>query len=692
MARFVLEIGTEEMPARFLPGLRKDLKRELHAKLERAQLNFSRIDTWTTPRRIVGAVEEIAEAQKREEKLFTGPPAGISFDQEGNPSKAALGFARSHGAEVEDLFVRDTEKGKYLAVRKSVGGRFAEELLPEICPACLNGLFFPKKMRWADRFTFGRPIRWMVALLDDRIIPFTVSDVQSGRSTYGHRVQGPGPFEIRAASELESVLSQSGGVVLGEDERREIIQEGGENKALEVGGRVIWKEGLLLETANLVEHPRPLLGGFLSDYLELPEEVLLTSMEKHQKSFGVRDDSGKLMPYFLTVVNLEPEDEYLVQRGWERVLKARLEDARFFWEADTRTPLENFVSRLDRVVFMSGLGSMGEKAERLASLGAELARETGVADPEHMDRAGKLAKSDLVSEMVGEFDSLQGIMGGIYAARQGEDKVVCEAVSDHYLPEGPDSPVPKTAAGALLSLVDKLDNLVGCFGLNMVPKGTADPYALRRQANAVLRIIMEYEFEFDLDELCLQVYEKYTGVQWALPQEKLRQALMQFFAHRLRAMWEEEFSDTRVVDAVIKAGFTHPSSARKRIEALDSFTSREGYAYDVLTFKRADNIIRKQADTRLDGDYERAFFESSQETALADKIEEILPQWDTMCRDGRFSELLELLKVLRPYVDDLFDHVMVMTEDQKLRVNRFNLLYALTSRLSQLADFSALQV
>ncbi|MFP4168099.1 MAG: glycine--tRNA ligase subunit beta [Desulfonatronovibrionaceae bacterium] len=692
MARFVLEIGTEEMPARFLPGLVRGIKQELTRGLEEYGLGFVEINSLATPRRISAIVEGLAERQKTEEKVFFGPPAAIAFDRSGAPTKAALGFARSQGVDVEGLFTRSTDKGEYLAVCKSVGGKEADELLREICPACISRLYFPKKMRWADRFAFGRPIRWLLAVVEDRVVPFTISDVVSGRTTRGHRVQGPGPFEIRHARDYEEILTELGGVVLDESARREIIREEGEKAAAAAGGLIVWEDGLLNEVSNLVEHPHPVLGSFSSAYLELPEEVLLTSMEKHQKSFGVRDSSGGLMPYFLTTLNLDPEDEDLVRRGWERVLKARLEDARFFWEADCRTSLQDFLAKLGRVVFMAGLGSMGDKATRLAFLGRNLAGEVPDLDPEYMHRAGELAKFDLVSEMVGEFDSLQGIMGGIYAGRQGEPKLVCRAIYEHYLPGGAESPVPQSKAGAVLALADKLDNLVGCFGLDMIPTGTADPYALRRQALGIMRIIMEHELELDLRSICRLGIKAYSQPEWKKGAEEILKCLMHFFADRLRSFWVAEVKDSKVVEAILGTDFSRLNVASKRLAALKSFTARKGFAGHVLTFKRADNIIRKQAETELDGAYDRGLFESVYEHELADKIEEIAPEWDQKWAAGRFAELLDLLQELKPYVDRFFDQVMVMTEDQARRVNRFNLLYALTSRLSRLADFSALQV
>ena len=627
--------------------------------------------------------------------MIIGPPVKIALDENNKPTRAGSGFARSQGVDIEDTFVLDTDKGQYLAVRKKIGGAATYDILPEICVQVISALTFPKKMRWAGDFTFGRPIRWLLALMDDKEVKFQVADLESGQLTYGHRVMGPGPFTVNSARDYFQIIESQGRVVLDFENRKKIIREQGDKLATEVNGQVAWKSTLLDQVANLVEYPEPVLGRFDPEYLELPQEVLLTSMETHQKSFGLRDENGRLLPYFLTIINIDPEDLDLVRKGWERVLKARLEDARFFWEADCKTPLKVWLDELEKVIFLAPLGSMGDKSRRLQRLAAHLA---GLIFPDmekDLARAGRLAKTDLVSEMVGEFPDLQGIMGGIYARLKGESEAVSRAVSEHYLPAGQDSPIPQSKEGALLAIADKIDTMVGCFGLKMIPTGAADPYALRRQALGVIRIILGHDLFLSLSELIDYTFAGYENVEWKISFEELKQELLNFFGQRLKAYWTGQGYATRVVDAVLGAGFDNIKIAFVRLKALADFSQKSYFEQAVLTFKRADNIIRKQGEKlgeKFTGDFNFSLLEEPAEKNLAEKIGDLVPVWEKLWLDQDFAGLFELLLELRPVVDEFFDHVMVMCEDKDLRLNRLNLLFALTSRLSKLADFSALQV
>jgi len=695
MAQFVLEIGTEEMPARFLLGLAQEIKDLFSQRLNAEKIKFDGLDSYVTPRRLVVYISDLAPCQDEEEQVITGPPVKIALDENDKPTKAGLGFARSQGVDIQDTFVLETDKGKYLAVRKKVGGADTYDILPEICVQVISALTFPKKMRWAGDFTFGRPIRWILALMDDKIVKFKIADVESNQLTYGHRVLGPGPFTVGSAGDYFQLIENQGRVVLDFEKRKEIIRQKGDELASEVNGQIAWKEDLLNQVANLVEYPEPVLGRFDSKYLELPQEVLLTSMETHQKSFGLRDEQGQLLPYFLTTINIEPEDLDLIRKGWERVLKARLEDARFFWEADCKTPLNVWLDELEKVIFLAPLGSMGDKSRRLQRLAAHLAELTSPDLEKDLARAGRLAKADLVSEMVGEFPDLQGIMGGIYARLKGESEVVSRAVAEQYLPTGHNSPIPRTREGALLAMADKMDTLIGCFGLKMIPTGAADPYALRRQALGVIRIILGHNLSLSLSELIDYTFAGYDNVEWKLSFEDLKQELINFFGQRLKAYWTGQDYPTKVVDAVLGAGFDHIWTAFARLKALVKFAQQNYFEQAVLTFKRADNIIRKQGEKlgeELTGDFELSLLEEPAEKNLAEKINELVPVWEKLWADEDFTGLFELLLELRPVVDEFFDHVMVMCEDKKLRLNRLNLLFALTSRLSRLADFSALQV
>lgn len=697
MPHFLFEIGFEEMPARFLAGLASEIETLFSERLTQARIGFGRIRPFVTARRLGVSVTGLEAMTRREEEVVSGPPEKVAFGPDGAPTKAALGFARTQGVDMAQAFVLATDKGRYLAVRKTTGGESAATLLPDICAGCVKGLSFPKKMRWGSGdFAFGRPIHWFVALLDEAVIPFEIAGVASGRTTRGHRIMGPGPFEVPHADAYAAVIREQGRVIVDPAEREAVIRSQAETLAGEIGGRAIVKPSLLTEVTGLTEYPVVAMGRFDEKFLAVPKEVLLTSMESHQKSFGVEDAQGRLMPCFLTTLGLDPGGSLdVVRKGWERVLRARLEDARFFWEADLAVPLEAWLGRLDNVVFLAGLGSMGDKSRRLEALCGRLA---GMIDPnlaEPAARAGRLAKADLVSEMVGEFAELQGIMGGIYARKKGEDEAVAAAVAGHYLPVGPESPIPSTVSGALVAVADKIDTLAGCFGMDLVPTGAADPYALRRQALGICRIVIEHGLRLNLPELIQAAFEGYRGVSFKTTPTHALARLLDFFGQRLRAYFTGLGRDTLVVEAAVGAGYEDIFALSARIDALTAFAATPDFSQAVLTFKRAANIIRKQgaeAGHPLTGAVATPLLAEEAEKRLHDKFVEVFPRMDALFAADDYRALFDLLHELRPFVDAFFDSVMVMCEDASLRTNRLNLLMSLVSRLSRLADFAALQV
>ncbi|MDL2317322.1 glycine--tRNA ligase subunit beta [Desulfovibrio sp. OttesenSCG-928-A18] len=706
MPAFVLEIGTEELPARFLPHAEKELEERFSAALGEYGLSFSGLCACSTPRRLLVYVAELAEAAVTREELITGPPVKAAYDVGGRPTRAAEGFAKTQGVELEDTFTIDTDKGPYLAVRKVMGGGAAMDILREICPAIVASLPFPKRMRWGDGdFTFARPIRWVLALFGPEVVPFSIAEVDSGNLTHGHRVHGPGPFALANAADYFAVMEQSCAVTPKGADRRRLIREKGDNLALEKNGRVLWKDSLLDEVQGLCEHPVPILGAFDPAFLEIPRQVLLTSMESHQKSFGLEGAEGRLLPYFLTVLNIDPEEPALVKKGWERVLRARLEDARFFWKTDLgRENFETWVQALDSVIFLAPLGSMGDKSRRIAHLCGwladtvrhSLAGQEAALSREEAVRAGRLCKADLLSEMVKEFDTLQGIMGGIYAGRFGESEHVCQGISEQYLPAGPDSPVPASLCGALVSIADKADSLAGCFGLGMIPTGAADPYALRRAALGIARIAQEKGLRFDVEALFSEAIRGYGERQWKILPEQALPRLLEFFNLRLKNHFITGGAETLLTEAVLQAGARDVWAASARLAALESFSRTPDFAESVLTFKRAANIIKKQGqdeeNTLLTGCYKAGLLTDEAERALATELERMAPVFDQLWAEDRYTELFALLRKLRPFVDAFFDQVMVMCEDEELKQNRLNLLQSLVSRLGRLADFAALQI
>ena len=672
MPQFVFEIGFEEMPARFQPGLAVEFGRLLGEAFGRAKIDFAGPVVGVTPRRLTAMFEEVGAEQRREEEVVSGPPVRVAYAPDGSLTKAGSGFAKTQGVSESDLFRVTTEKGEYLAARKATGGVPTLALLPGICSAVTAALSFPKKMRWGDGVVaFGRPVRWILAVFGADAVAFEYAGVSSGRLTFGHRVMGPGPFAVELAGDYPAIIRDQGKVILDPAERRGIIAKGAAELARQADGSVVISPALLDEVVGLVEYPVPALGRFDAKFLELPREVLLTSMEKHQKCFGVETADGKLLAHFLTTLGLMPADMDVVRRGWERVLRARLEDAMFFWRADLAADLDGWLAKLDHVVFLGPLGSVGDKTKRVSALCGYLADKVEPGMKADLERAGRLCKADLVSQMVGEFAELQG----------------------HYLPLGPDSPLPGSMAGALVSIADKIDTLVGCFGLDMIPTGAADPYALRRAVLGVCRIVIERGLRLSLSELIGQAAANYAGAVFKLSGTDLAEKLTDFFAARLRAYCSGQGFETLAVEATVGAGVDDVWSLASRLEALSAFAKMDDFGQAVLTFKRAANIIRKQAAGEdLSGACDPGLLIEPAERELHAKLAETGERFEQLWQRDDYAALFALLRELRPYVDAFFDTVMVMAEDAGVRRNRLLLLSSLVGRMSRLADFSALQV
>ncbi len=694
MLRFILEIGTEELPARFLAGLEKELAERFTAALDKEGVEHADIATASTPRRAVVRAS-LAPASIRRTELVMGPPVKVAYDAEGKFTKAADGFARTQGVDASDLFTEKTDKGEYLALRKKSGGEDSAAILARLCPEIISALSFPKRMRWGDSpFTYARPLRWILALLGDTPVRFEAGGVSSGNQTWGHRIHGPGPLTLTHAADYDVLIADKAKVTVDGTARSAAVVTGGNALAEAVRGRILWKESLLHEVAGLTEHPVPLLGGFDPSFLEIPREVLLTSMESHQKSFGLEGSDGKLLPYFLTVLNMTPPDEALVRKGWERVLRARLEDARFFWKTDLAQSFDNWLASLDSVIFLAPLGSMGDKTRRLEALCRYLAEQTGGMDLAGAARAGRLSKADLVSGMVGEFDTLQGIMGGIYAEKRGETATVSQARREQYQPAGPDTPAPASGGGALLSLADKADTLAGCFGLGMVPTGTVDPYALRRCALGIARIILEHNLDLDLRELFRKARDLYGERNWKLGADEALAKLMEFFTLRLKNLFMGQGTATLLVEAALGSSVRDARRAKARLDALAAFSITDEFSPAVMTFKRVANIVRKEEQDKgpLAPAYDAALLAEDAEKSLAAALERVAPRFDALWDEDNYADLLGLLGELRPVVDAFFGAVMVMVDDAALRRNRLGLLKALEERFGRLADFTALQM
>lgn len=709
MSHFVLEIGTEEIPARFLQSTEKELTDRFAALLKESHLGYEKIEAHSTPRRAILHIYNLEKVQPMVEELVMGPAVSIAYDKDGSLTKAGQGFIRGQGASEDSIIRKQTEKGEYIAVNKTSGGKTAEEVLKSICPQIISALPFPKRMRWGEEtFAYARPLQWILAMLDNQPIVFQVGDVVSSNQTYGHRIHGFGPYVIGNAGDLEDVLLEKSQIVCDAKKRRQYIIDTGNALAAELkqGASIIWKNDLLDEVQGLVEKPVPIICSFDESFLELPKEVILTTIEHHQKCFGIQDQDKKLLNKFLTVLNINPEDIEVVRAGWERVVRARLEDARFYWKEDLKDSFNKWVPMLDNVIFLGPLGSMGDKSRRLEQLCGWLGEKVDLRGGDHLDngvllaqRAGRWCKADLMSKMVGEFDTLQGVMGSIYALKEGWEPPFAMALKEQYLPTGPDSMLPMSDLGACLSMADKADTLVGCFGLGNIPTGTADPYALRRAALGISRILLEFGYDIPLSELFEKAYSYYAAdIKWKFTKEQTLEKLLEFCQARLKHYFVGEGNETLVVDAVMNGKNTdgkleaeHIWATEKRLNALKAFMNKADFTENAQVLKRMTNILAK-TESPLCGSFNENLFENEAEKELAKGIQNFVGIFDTHFGNNNFTPIMDGMAELRPLVDSFFEKVMVMAEDKKVRENRMNMLFAIMSRMNRMADFANLQI
>jgi glycyl-tRNA synthetase beta chain len=682
-AEIFLEIGTEEIPAGFLPVAMADLERLLRKELEAARISFEGVRTFSTPRRLAAVVNGVALQQQRQEALVTGPSIKVAYDAEGKPTKAALGFARANDVDISQLSTLETDKGTYLYISKvSEGGATADQL-PEILPRVIASIPFRKSMRWKDLdIRFARPIHWIVALFDGIIVPFSFGNLESGNVSRGHRFMAPEQFPVQNAQGW-----------IGECERRFVIPDPAKRKSIiareverlahAAGGEINADPKLLDEVSCLVEDPTALCGSFEEKYLELPRELLITTMREHQRYFTVADKDGRLLPRFITVANTRAEDPQVVVRGNERVLRARLSDAMFFWTEDRKEKLETRLEALKGVVYQAKLGTSYEKVERFRQIAVHLAETFDPPARELTDRAALLAKCDLETGMVYEFPELQGIMGREYALLEGEDRRVATAIHEHYLPTQAGGDLPSDSVGAFVSIADKVDTLCGCFGVGLIPTGTADPYALRRNAIGILNIILEREYRLNLPELVDRSLSLLSA-KLTRPMEQVRADVLEFFRGRFLNMLTSQGFSQDVVEAALSASFANPIDAYERVSALAELKGREDFEPLAVAFKRIGNIIKEGLSQPVDP----SLFEAACEKDLFDALQNVRSEVDAFVAQGNYSAALRTIATLRSPVDAFFDGVMVMDKDEAVRANRIALLTAVAGLFRGIADFS----
>ena len=678
----LIEIGTEDLPARFVAPLSQALADGITEGLKARQLGFARAKAFATPRRIAIWLQQLDEQQADQSVERKGPAVAAAF-KDGVATKAAEGFARSCGVTVDELERIDTPKGEWLVYRATEAGRATAELIPEIFAEALKRMdqLVPKRMRWGSGDeTFVRPVLWLLALWGEDVLPLQAYGLQAGNRTLGHRFHAPDHIVITEPAQYEEQL-QTAHVWSDFESRRDEIRRQIEAKAAEIGGAARIDADLLDEVTSLVEWPVVIAGKIEPRFLELPPEVLIATIEQHQRYFPIRDASGALMPAFITVSNIESKDVAQVITGNERVVTPRLADAMFFWEQDREQPLGSFVDKLDRVTFQKELGSTGAKVLRTVKLAQQLASALK-ADATTVEHAARLAKADLQTTMVFEFPELQGLMGGYYARAAGESEAVAQAIAEHYFPVGAGAPIPGSREGQIVALADKLDTLCGIFAIGQAPTGSKDPFALRRAALGVLRILIEGELNLNLvDTVRASLQAQPCGQR----DEAMTRQICEFLWERLRGVLD---APAEVYNAVVASGSPSPLDLAERAAAVQGFLQLPESAALAAAHKRVRNILKQESGERAT--VKSSLFESAAETQLFEALQNIRDTVEYKATEGEYGPALKTMAQLQKPVDAFFDQVMVMADDPAVRNNRIALLQQLDELCRSVADISCL--
>jgi glycyl-tRNA synthetase beta chain len=696
----LLEVGSEEIPAGMLPKAEEDLRANLEKLLAAENLaDGVTVETFGAPRRLVAYLRGLREKQADVEQEVTGPPKSVAYDAVGEPTRAALSFAEKQGLSLKDLYVVKHPKGEYLAAKQVKRGRTAEQILTEMLPRVIHDLSWPRSMTWTgiDGARFIRPIRWIVAVVNGKPLSFSFAGVTAGDQTLGHRFLGKGPLRVRDFRDFERKL-KANGVIVRPAERREKISKELAAHAKSGGYRIHEDAELLKLVTYLNECPSVLEGDFDSSFLQLPDEILITVMRGHQKYFAVEKRGGEVAPHFLAVINLPKDPKGLVRAGHERVLRARLADAQFFWESDQKCRLADYLPKLERVTYESRLGSYRDKVERVRAMARWLSEQwfnSGLlqAHVAEADRAAELSKCDLASEMVREFPELQGIVGGLYARAQGEPDDVADAIYDHYRPVGLEDPIPRNLTGCAVALGDKFDSIVGCFAVGLLPTGSSDPYALRRAALGIVKIILERKLPVSMS-LAVGAAAKAlltNPPKRGVTPEQEAQAL-EFLLDRAKfVLREREKFNYDEVNAVFRAGVDDLVDAHKRLVALKAIRKSKNFEPLAVSFKRIRNILEKSNFKKEEARaIQTDLFESGVERELFSAVRAAASKVQAEKRAGKYQEALEVIAGLRKAVDDFFEQVMVMAENEAVQKNRLALLSEILREFTTIADFSEL--
>lgn len=682
----LFEIGTEEIPSSFTAPALEFMKSWMKARLAQGRLDHDPIEVFGTPRRLALSVSGLADTLPDTVENRMGPARKAAFDAEGNPTKAALGFARSAGVDIKDVDITQTPKGEYLCVTRTIPGRPAPEFLAEALCELIAQIPFPKTMRWSNPdVRFARPVHWIAALFGSRVLDVSFGNVIAGRVTFGNRFMAPGALEIPDAKDYADLLSKHF-VIPSISERKRLIWEGVSEKARSLKAQVRDRD-LLDEVANLVEHPHVIIGRFDESFLELPAEVLVTVMKHHQRYFPLYslEDAPVLRPYFAAVSNIVPRDDAVVRTGNERVLKARLDDGKYFFEEDLKVPLEDYAERLRDVIFHKDLGTSYEKMERFREIALYLAEKLAPQKRDKAAEAAYLCKADLNSLMVCELPELQGVMGREYALRQGRDPEVARAIHEHYLPASAEDELPKEIIGDIVGMADRIDTICGCFGAGMIPTGTSDPYALRRQTIAIENILLGKGYRVSVSALVDRALEQLSS-RLKRSAGEVKEDVMAFFRSRFVSILQARGIPGDVVEAVLP-GFDDPVDTFMRARAIAGLKDQEWFASISAASKRVENILKKAPAT---GTVTESLFEQDEERALYARFQETREPFIANASKGEYDRALRLLADLKEPIDAFFDKVLVMSENESVRSNRIALLKDLVRLFDRVARFSKL--
>lgn len=683
-ANFLCEIGTEEIPAGYISPAINSLKTLFSEKLTELRIDFSGIDVFATPRRFAVLVSGMADAQRSEIIELKGPSEKAAYDSAGSPTKAMEGFLKGNGIDLKDTLLKDTDKGKYVFASKKLSSEKTEKMIPEILESCLANLQFPKRMKWSDKkITFPRPIRYFVLMFNDRVVPFEIEGIKSGNCTRGHFVQFNKMIEILKISDYRDLL-RANGVILDQNERKELIKKELDTAARSAGGVLNEDEDLLETVTFLVENPYIITCEFSKDFLEIPDIVLITEMKEHQKYFAVLSSQGKLVNKFLVIAN-NPENKNIV-RGNVKVISARFTDARFFYREDAKLKLEQRVDSLKNVMFHKDLGSIYDKIERMKVAASNISESLKLDDKikSKIERAVFLSKADLDTAMVYEFASLQGRVGRIYALNDGEDKEVAEAINDHYRPRFYGDAVPTAIVSVVLSLAEKIDNIFGSFSVGNIPKGSQDPYALRRQSNAVVELIIRNNLSLNLKDILSKISSNYKNG------EELADKIIDFVNARAKTIFTEDGFRYDEIDACMIPGNTDYLELYRRAESLNSYRKDEKFSELLLGFKRMNNITngfrKDNKDYKLS--FKETLLEENEERELYRFFNSKEKEIAELISASRYVDLFKLISDAKQSIDSFFDKVLVMDKRIEVRDNRLSLLEGILDNFKNLIDFS----